>query len=217
MTRRERHPAPKGRTATSEPRVVGQLRIATPQRAYPHSMWRVALSEPQLARVSAGLLGSRGQPPRGDGTAEFATDATEIELVLASAEAIRVSWYHGTRLCDGAASADRACTCPADFAARKQAARSGRGCVPRVQVFGRLAHAPHLGIFEFVSGNWRFAEEAAAVAAALRQRCGPAHAVLGLARSDHTLPSGQRVLDTRASLTLRRAPARATPHVSSRR
>jgi hypothetical protein len=82
---------------------------------------------------------------------------------------------------------------------------------------GRLAHAPHLGIFEFVSGNWRFAEEATVVAAALRQRRGPARAALGLARSDHTLPSGRRVLDTGASLTLRPAPGRRTPHMSSRR
>jgi hypothetical protein len=216
MTRRERHTAPKSK-ATADNDVIGQFRLATPQRAHPHSTWRVVLSEPQLAPVIAGLLGSRDQSPRGDGTAELVTDATEIELLLASADAIRISWCHGTRRCDGVASADPACTCPSGFAARKQVARSGRGCIPRVKVLGRLADAPHLGVFEFVSGNWRFAEEAATIAAALRQRHSRAHAALGLARSDHTLPSGRRVLDTRASLTLRRAQARRTSHVSSRR
>jgi hypothetical protein len=216
MMSRERHTVPMSTAAESESRVVGRLRLASPQRDYPHSTWRIVLSDPHVAPVVAGLLGSRARPRRGDGIADLVTDTVEIELLLASADAIRISWHHGMRRCDGVASADPACTCPAGFAARKRTAWSGRGCVPRVQVLGRLACAPHLGIFEFVSGNWRFAEEAAVVTAALRQRRAPAHAVLGLARSDHTLPSGRRVLDTRASLTLRRLRARKAPHGSSR-
>jgi hypothetical protein len=212
----ERHSVLASTAAESESRVVGRLRLASPQRDYPHCTWRIVLSDPHLAPAIGGLLGSRVQSPRGDGDAELVTDFVEIKLLLASADAIRVCWHQGTRRCDGVAPADPACTCPAGIAKRKQAARSGHGCIPRVQVFGRLACAPHLGTFEFESGNWLFAEEAAAVTAALRQRRAPSHAALGLARSDHTLPSGRRVLDTRASLTLRDARACETPHGSSR-
>jgi hypothetical protein len=211
MTRPERDMVPTRKAANRAPRVAGQLRLTSPGRAYPHSTWRVVLSEPHLALVIAELLGNQVQSPRGEEGVEFVIDATEIELLLDGAEAVQVSWYHGTRRCGSVASSNPACTCPAGFAARKQAARSGRGCIPRVTVLGRLARAPQLGIFEFVSGNWRFAEEAAVVVATLRQRRRPAHAVLQLAQSDHTLPSGRRVLDTRASLMLCQARAHGTP------
>jgi hypothetical protein len=50
---------------------------------------------------------------------------------------------------------------------------SGTGCVPQVRVWGWLAQAPDFGIFEFISGNWRFAEEATSIAAALRNSAAP--------------------------------------------
>jgi hypothetical protein len=200
--------------AATDRRVAGRLRLAAPQRGYPKPTWRVVVHEARLALDVARLLGG-SRSILDDGAIEIVTDAATIEILLDGPDAIRIDWYHGARRCTEAEYA--APTDPAEVAARRRAARLGDGCMPRVWVWGHLAEAPDLGVVEFVSGNWHVAEDAARLAAMLRSRRDPLHVALGLVRSESTLASGRRILDTRPSLTTCLKCRRTAPPALSQR
>lgn len=190
--------APKPRNSFARD-LVGRFRSGTQINDRPMALdaWRVTTGDPEVAEAVRRLFG--GDPAqewttKGEDNLEVFTTAPRVKIVLDGPTALRQEMVlYGTkgpiRRCDGVEqigtdAGDPAkgtpCACPASFADRKEAAKSGRGCQPSIGVFFTLADAPTLGKFKFVSGSWSLVRDIGTAEAALTEIGGPAFAWLGL-------------------------------------
>lgn len=199
--------APPPRQGFSED-VVGRFRsgASVAGEATALGEWRVTTADPDVAAAVAGLLG--GTPAEwnteGDEGIEVYTSSAAVEVVL-DPGAIRsgmVLWGQKgrpIRSCDGLTQKDgnkTPCVCPNTVAARKKAAKEGHGCEPSIQVFFRLAAAPDLGEFRFLSASWVMARDIGAAEDALEAIGGPARALLTLKEESFVAKSGPRKGET---------------------
>lgn len=110
---------------------------------------------------------------------------------------------------DGAIGA--ACGCPELFAERKQRATAGMGPKPSITVMFRLAAAPDLGLFKWLSGSWSLASVLHEVANAMDTHGGggPVLADLTLEQVSYVAKKGkmkgQTVEYTKPVITVKRA------------
>jgi hypothetical protein len=173
--------------------------------------WLITLRDASIVGRVVDLLGGAAPGRHDNDQAPYViTDASEIDVVLSSPEALNVGWHRQPgHVCDGTSQHDRRgshpCTCPPNLADRKLATRSGGGCRPRVRLCLRLLQDPALGTLIFSSGNWAIAEQASNTLASLRRDPRPTCARLSLHRTPHRLRSGTTITYTRPTLVLVRA------------
>ena len=158
-------------TAADPSKVVGVFQLDPVSRQRASATWRVTLTDPNVGLRVAELLDGHLRSPTESGAVEVVTQVTEVGILLAGPDAVRLEWFRSAAspACDGTVSAGRPCTCPSSFVARRASARRGSGCEPNAHVRFRLGAAPEAGLFSIVSGNWSFAEEAVSTAGALRE------------------------------------------------
>jgi hypothetical protein len=194
------------RHARAAPQLAGRFNYTTMVRNRPCALgrWRVTTTTPHIAERIAQHLGGRVQHDLVRGLAETMTESSAVDILLAGPEDLYVGWRHaGWGVCDsGAQDQRRSCSCPADFAQRRAAAKRGYGCVPRAEIAFRLRCSAELGVFEHLSDDWSFVELVIATHMALRGLDGPAVARLEVVRTHHTLHSGRLLSYTRPVIAL---------------
>lgn len=186
--------APKARQRFADD-LVGRFRSGYSINGRPASLteWRVTSGDPDVAKAIRDLYD--GEEPQtwetqGEDNLEVFTKAPKVKVIIDGTEAIRqemVLWGRAgaIRRCDGVEQTmdedkGQPCVCPASFADRKEAAKSGRGCQPNITVFFRLADNPDLGRFKFTSGSWSLVKDIIGTEAALAAVDGEALAWLRL-------------------------------------
>ena len=136
------------------------------------SEWRVTTDDPTIADKISELYG--GERQSWDSEREPFETFTNVSTVnvIVEPDAIRSSMVlygraGAIRRCDGETifypkeSAGTPCVCAgaATMQERKAAAQAGTGCQPEVIIRFRLADAPDLGVFKFVTGSWSMAKD----------------------------------------------------------
>lgn len=183
--------APKQRFSDD---LVGRFRSGYQINGRPASLsdWRVTTGDPEVASAVQSILG--GDEPQeweaqGEDNIELFTSSNSVDVILDGPNAIRsemVLWGRqgAIRRCDGVEQkgddAGKPCECPATFADRKDAAKSGKGCEPSITVYFALKDDPELGRFSFRSGSWSLARDIGLAEADLAKIDGPAYATLSL-------------------------------------
>ncbi|WP_229398140.1 recombination directionality factor [Micromonospora okii] len=185
--------------------IVGRFRSGTQINDRPMALdkWRVTTGDPDVAEAVRRLFG--GDPAqtwetKGEDNLEVFTTAPRVKILLDGPAAVRQEMVlfgprGAIRRCDGVEqtgtdATDPAkgtpCACPASFADRKDAAKAGRGCGPRITTYFTLADDPSLGRFKFVSGSWSLVRDIGTAEAALTEIDGPAEAWLALELVEYT-------------------------------
>lgn len=173
--------------------LVGRFRSGYQLNNRPATLeaWRVTTGDPDVAEAIGDLLGGDAQEwaAKGEDNLEVFTEADSVEIILDGHNAIQsemVLWGSNgpIRKCNGVEQlgddAGEDCVCPAAFADRKTHAEKGKGCKPNISVHFRLADAPDLGVFKFVSGSWSLARDIGPAEDKLAEIDGPARAKLSL-------------------------------------
>ncbi|MEV5676586.1 hypothetical protein [Streptomyces sp. NPDC052179] len=134
----------------------------------PLSSWLLTTRDPSIAQSVAEAF--RGAEPQtsedGNGFEVVLGGDTVTVVVTEFASAVnRMVLGEGpeAHICDGerflepGADASRPCGCTGELSDRKARARTGEGPTPDCRLVFRLATAPELGSFYFVSSSWEFA------------------------------------------------------------
>jgi hypothetical protein len=150
----------------------------------------------------------------GDGLGQsyqVCTGHTELDVLLDGTQAIRLRMLrrHGSAILGSCNSrtqqtpdGDPPCQCPVALNARRDVAKTGRGCEPSVQLTCRLTGDPAIGTFLYSSAAWAFAEHASAVRVAIQRCRRPVLVRLGINRALHTAASGTTFAYTQATVTV---------------
>lgn len=209
----ESAPRPKQNYADD---VVGRFRSGYQINGRPVALqkWRVTTGDPDVVAELADLLG--GDEPseweaRGEDKLQVFTEATAVEIIIASPKSViseMVLWGRNNkaiRRCDGLSQSGEGnegapCACPSAFADRKDAAKAGTGCEPQITMWFKLAAAPELGVFKFVTGSWSMVKDIGPEEAKLAEINGPAKATLTLELVEYTTKAGKDVSFTKPVL-----------------
>lgn len=179
------------------------------------SDWRVTTDDPDVADKIAELFGGEKQTWDSEREPfEVFTTLSSVD-VLVEPDAIRSGMVlygraGAIRRCDGetitypseAKGTPCACASYTSLAERKAAAQAGTGCQPEVIIRFRLAAAPDLGVFKFVTGSWSMARDINAVEADLSSREGTVSASLILEPVEFTTKEGVKRNFTKPVLKL---------------
>lgn len=200
--------APKPRPQRFANDLVGRFRSGYQLRNRPVALteWRVTTGDPDVAKAIQDLLG--GDEPQqwetsGEDNLEVYTERKQVKVILDGPDALRqemVLWGRAgaIRRCDGVEqhgedAKGKPCECPASYADRKDAAKKGTGCQPSITLYFKLADAPDLGRFKFVTGSWSLLRELGDVTDTLTDIEGPTLAWLGLEEIEYEAKdTGQR-------------------------
>lgn len=175
--------------------------------------WLLSTSDRHVANRIAVLLGGEFSTDD-DGLGQsyqVCTGHTELEVLLDGTQAIRLRMLrrHGSAILGSCNSrtqqtpdGDRPCQCPVALKARRDVAKTGRGCEPSVYLTCRLAGDPTIGTFLYSSAAWAFAEHASAVRMAIQRCRRPVLVRLGINRALHTAASGTTFAYTQATVTV---------------
>lgn len=182
--------------------IVGRFRSGAQVQNRPMALteWRITTGDPGIADAVSRLFGGepQGWETTTDETIEVYTEAPEISVILDGPNAVKTSmvlWGRKGKIreCDGVTQKDgTACVCPQTVKERKAAAEKGEGCDPSTMIFFRLADAPDLGRFRFISGSWSLLQEVGRAQDALEEIGGPAMAVLKLEQVQYETSTGQK-------------------------
>lgn len=173
--------------------------------------WLLTIPDCHVAARVAILLGGELDVDHGLGQSyQVVTGHSELDVLLDGSRAIRLRMLrrHGStilRTCDSrtqrTASGEQPCQCPPTLRGRWEAAKTGSGCEPLVQVTVRLAADPRLGRFLLSSATWTFADHATKVKTALhRQHDTPVRARLLIDRALCLTRSGTTFAYTRPTI-----------------
>jgi hypothetical protein len=208
--------APLASSGIQLDQVDGRLRYATLVNGCTRVLptWLLITSDRHVAARAATVLGGELNI-EGDGLGQsyqVLTSHAELDILLDGPRAIRLRMLrrHGStilRSCDSqtqeTVSGKQPCQCPATFRGRWEAAKTGSGCEPLVQVTIRLGADPSLGLFLLSSATWTFADDATKVKAALhRQHDTPVRARLLIDRALCLTRRGTTFAYTRPTITL---------------
>jgi hypothetical protein len=196
--------------------IDGRLRYAAlvNGRARVLPTWLLTTPDCHVAARAALLLGGELDVDH-DGLGQsyqVVTGHPDLDVLLDGPCAIRLRMLrrHGStilRACDSriqqTVSGKQPCQCPPTFRGRWEAAKTGSGCEPLVQVTIQLAADPRLGRFLLSSATWMFADHATKVKAALhRQHDTPVCARLLIDRALCLTRSGTTFAYTRPTIVL---------------
>ena len=182
--------------------LVGRFRSGAQVNGRPMALteWRVTTGDPEIASSIADLFGGKTSEweTKTEENLEVYTEAGEVKIILDGASAVKtgmVLWGRKgkVRECDGVTQKDgSACVCPQTVKERKEAAQAGNGCDPSIMIFFRLADAPELGKFRFITGSWSMLREIGKAQDALDEIGGPAEAVLKLEHVEYESNGAKR-------------------------
>lgn len=192
--------------------IVGRFRSGHQVQNRPMALeeWRITSGDPDVAKAVSDLFGGTPQEweTTGEDRLEVFTEQKAVKVILEGPDAIRTSmvlWGRNAmiRQCDGVTQKDgTACVCPQKVTDRKEAAKVGTGCEPSIVIFFRLADAPDLGKFKFVTGSWSMAGEIGTPEDALAAIDGPAFGTLKLELVEYTTKAGRNVRYTKPVLSI---------------
>ena len=187
--------APRERTSnTRTSDVVGRFRSGHQINKRPISLkeWRVTTGDPEVAEAVQENLGGdevSTWETNGEDNLEVFTTASEVDVILDSAEAIdarMVVWAKGQKrivVCHDEVYDTEGgpfeCT-EGGYRNRREHDEQGHVCDPLIKVRFRLLDAPELGIFEFQTGAWSLVSQVGYVLADIDKYDGPVKATLAL-------------------------------------
>ncbi|MFI5616201.1 hypothetical protein [Streptomyces sp. NPDC051567] len=105
----------------------------------------------------------------------------------------------------------RPCGCPPLLEDRKLAARNGRGPTPSTDITFRIAAAPMLGTFRFMTGSWHLAVQLSDLTDALERVDGPAVCDLTIELVVHTTKTGRSFCYRKPVVTVLGSPDTIAP------
>ncbi|MEU0692309.1 hypothetical protein [Streptomyces uncialis] len=138
------------------------------KEAVPLSSWLLTTRDPSIAQsVAEAFRGAEPQTSQESNGFEVVLGGDTVTVVVTEfASAVnRMVLGEGpeAHICDGerflepGADASRPCGCAGELSDRKARARTGEGPAPDCRLVFRLATAPELGSFCFLSNSWEFA------------------------------------------------------------
>ncbi|MBT2445609.1 hypothetical protein J7F03_00595 [Streptomyces sp. ISL-43] len=183
---------------------MGRLSEGRPQAL---DAWRVTTDDADVAARVAGFLGGEPQPNEGGGGGlgyEVLTSRESVRVLLDGPDAVAAHMVlRGStgiiHECDGVEflspveKKGQPCGCPPLLEDRKLAARDGRGPMPSVDITFRIAAAPVLGAFHFMTGSWQLAAQLSVLTDALERVDGPAVCDLTMELVVYTTKTGRSV------------------------
>jgi hypothetical protein len=186
--------------------LAGRFHSTTLIRHRPRTLgtWQVTTISPPMADRVVRLLGGRILQDSATSRPTVLTAASTVAILLPGPDAMWIGWQRSADgICNGVTQDDgQPCGCPVGLAARRTAAKRGRGCPPHVELRFMLADDPSAGVFGFTSEDWLVVEVAGRLKGALEDSCMPMRARLELERTLHKLPSGRVLACTRPVIAL---------------
>ena len=149
--------------------------------------WRITTDDAHVAARVASLLGGQAQQNEGGGglAHEVLTNRESVRVLMDVPDAVTarmVLWSSKgiTHDCDGSVflspqgKKGQPCGCHPRLEDKKLAAKEGRGPVPAIDLAFRIAAAPMLGEFHFMTSSWQLAAQLSDLMEALERVGGPA-------------------------------------------
>ncbi|MFG3295628.1 hypothetical protein ACGF3G_43400 [Streptomyces sp. NPDC048179] len=149
--------------------------------------WRITTDDVLVATRVASLLGGHAQQNEGGGglAHEVLTNRESVRVLMDGPGAVTarmVLWSSKGIIhdCDGSAflspqgKKGQPCGCHPRLEDKKLAAREGRGPMPSIDLTFRIAAAPMLGAFHFMTSSWQLTAQLSDLMEALERVGGPA-------------------------------------------
>ncbi|GHB24530.1 recombination directionality factor [Streptomyces chryseus] len=202
---------------------TGRLSKGLPQAL---DAWRVTTDDADVAVRVAGFLGGEPRPNEGTGGTgpayEVMTSRESVHVLLDGPDAVAAHMVlRGStgiiHECDGVEflspeeKRGQPCGCPPLLEDRKLAARDGRGPMPSVDITFRIAAAPGLGAFHFMTHSWQMAAQLSHLTDALERVNGPAICDLTLELVVYTTKAGRGVCYRKPVVTVLGSPYTVAP------
>ncbi len=201
---------------------MGRLSEGRPQVL---EAWRVTTDDADVAARVAGFMGGEPQPNEGGGGGlgyEVLTSRESVRVLLDGPDAVAAHMLlRGStgiiHECDGVEflspgeKKGQPCGCPPLLEDRKLAARDGRGSMPSVDITFRIAAAPVLGAFHFMTGSWQLAAQLSDLTDALERVDGPAVCDLTMELVVYTTKTGRSVCYRKPVVTVLGSPDTVAP------
>ncbi|GGX33728.1 recombination directionality factor [Streptomyces chryseus] len=202
---------------------TGRLSKGLPQAL---DAWRVTTDDADVAVRVAGFLGGEPRPNEGTGGTgpayEVITSRESVHVLLDGPDAVAAHMVlRGStgiiHECDGVEflspeeKRGQPCGCPPLLEDRKLAARDGRGPMPSVDITFRIAAAPGLGAFHFMTHSWQMAAQLSHLTDALERVNGPAICDLTLELVVYTTKAGRGVCYRKPVVTVLGSPDTVAP------
>ncbi|WP_210585030.1 hypothetical protein [Streptomyces sp. GESEQ-35] len=199
----------------------GRLSEGRPQTL---DAWRVTTDDAEVAARIAGLLGGQPRPNEGRGglAHEVLTNRESVRVIMDGPGAVTarmVLWSSKGVIhhCDGSVflspqeKEGHSCGCPPRLEEKRLAARYGRGPTPSIDLAFRIAAAPMLGEFHFMTSSWMLAEQLSDLMEALERVGGSAVCDLTMELVSLTTKAGQNVCYRKPVVTVLGSPDTVTP------
>ncbi len=186
--------------------------------------WRVTTDDADVAAHIASLLGGEPQTNGSEGgpVYEVLTSRDSVRVIMDGPDAVAahmVLWRNNRIIhqCDGSQflspeeKKGQPCGCPPLLQDKKQAARDGRGPTPVVDLTFRIAAAPMLGEFHFMTSSWQLAAQLSDLMDALERIDGPAVCDLTMELVVYTTKAGRGVCYRKPVVTVLGSPDTVPP------
>lgn len=186
--------------------------------------WRVTTDDADVAARVAGLLGGVPQPNGGGGgnAHEVLTKRDSVRIIMDGPDAVSVRmllWSNKKIVheCDGSQflspeeKRGQPCGCPPLFEDKRLAARDCLGPMPSIDLAFRIAAAPMLGEFHFMTGSWQLAAQLSDLTNALEHVDGPAVCDLTMELIVFTTKTGRSVCYRKPVVTVLGSPNTVPP------
>ncbi|MGN5634893.1 recombination directionality factor [Streptomyces sp. AC154] len=201
---------------------MGRLSESRPQAL---DAWRVTTDDADVAARVASLMGGEPQPNEGGGGSlayEVLTSRESVRILLngpAAVAARMVLWGSKGIIheCDGMEflspkeKKGQPCGCPPLLENRRLEAKSGRGPMPSIDITFRMAAAPVLGSFHFMTSSWLMAAQLSDLLDALERVDGPAVCDLTMELVVYTTKAGRGVCYRKPVFTVLGSPDTVAP------
>ncbi|MFD5779965.1 hypothetical protein [Streptomyces sp. NPDC126933] len=201
---------------------MGRLSESRPQAL---DAWRVTTDDADVAARVASLMGGEPQPNEGGGGSlayEVLTSRESVRILLngpAAVAARMVLWGSKGIIheCDGMEflspkeKKGQPCGCPPLLENRRLEAKNGRGPMPSIDITFRMAAAPVLGSFHFMTSSWLMAAQLSDLLDALERVDGPAVCDLTMELVVYTTKAGRGVCYRKPVFTVLGSPDTVAP------
>ncbi|MFJ7902228.1 hypothetical protein ACIQ6V_17330 [Streptomyces sp. NPDC096198] len=186
--------------------------------------WRVTTDDADVAARVAHFLGGGPQTNEGGGNLahEVLTSRDRVRVIMDGPDAVaaRMLLRGGKGViheCDGSQylspeeDKGQPCGCPPLLEDKRLAARDCRGPAPSIDLTFRIAAAPMLGEFHFVTGSWQLAAQLSDLTDALKRVDGPAVCDLTMELVVYTTKAGRGVCYRKPVVTVLGSPDTVAP------
>lgn len=192
---------------TPDFRLKGGIQVNNRPQAL--STWAFSTDENKTAESLSGLFGGEIEVldvDKGDDR-QIVSETNSVDVLISGPKALTTQMVlYGLKgpihRCDGMYSLmdddkGEPCGCPADFQARKELSRSGKGPSPEIKLRFQLADQPELGMGLYRTGSWTLVRDLPDIEEELEQRAAesdePIRATLRLEYVSFTTKTGRNV------------------------